>query len=201
MDGLATGTNTSAPRHHPGPAASSLLAGEDGAGQASPHLSPSGAPVPIPILAERWPDEIAEQTFVAPSPDTVLAVRHFGLDAQDQGQANEALLREKHAAEVARLTQALHTAKQAHLVEIERLRARHAADVQRLVEALWHAQDAARAASARPETAAGPPAPEPQPSVQLEPMKSCALRGRFLGWSALSPLARTCTLLRRNLGR
>ena len=201
MDGLATGTNTSAPRHHPGPAASSLLTGEEGAGQASPHLSPSGAPVPLSTLAAGWPDEIAEQTFVAPSPDTVLTVQHRGLDAQDQGQANEALLREKHAAEVARLTQALHNAKQAHLVEIERLRAQHAADVQRLVEALWHAQDAARAASARPETAAGPPTPEPQPSVQLQPVRWRALLVRFLGRNALSPFIRTCTSLRRNLGR
>lgn len=201
MVGSATNANTSAPRHHPGGATSSLVTGEDGAADVAPHLLPSSAPVPLPIPSDDRPDEIVQQTYVAPSRDTVLTVRHQGLRGQDQEHANGALPRAEHAAEVARLTQELHYAKQAHVAEIAQLRAQHAADVQRLVQALWQAQDAARAASAPPDSAAGPPTPEPQPSSGTRPLRWRALLVRLPGQRALSFLARACALLRRNPSR
>src|SRR3954463_2838396 len=155
--------------------------------------------VPASNLAGIQPDGVAEaeQTYVAPSPDTILAPRQHGIDAQDQGPACAALLRKEHAAEVARLTQELRDLKQAHLAAVERLRAEHATDVQRLVEALWQAQDAARAASAAPDSSVEAPALEPQSAPELQPKRSRAGLARFMGCGALSPPRRGFAALGR----
>ena len=192
MDGSVSDTNTSAARHHPGPAASSLLTGENETAGAASHFSPSGAPIPSSVPAADWPDKIAEQTYAAPSPDTVVSTRQQRIHAEDQGQASATLKDDASAAEVARLIQALHDAKQVHASEIERLRAQHAAEMQRLVEALWVAQDAARAVSALPVPAKEMLPLEARSTSGGQPATLPAWQARFMGWGGLSLAGRTC---------
>ena len=144
---------------------------------------------------------VAGLTHVAPSPDTVLEPRQRRIHAQDQEQAHAALKLDEQTAEVARLTQALHDAKQVHAAEIERLRAQHAFDMQRLVEALWQAQDAARAVSAPPERVTKAPVPESPPSSKHQPTRLRVWLARFVVRHDLSLLGRAWTSLGRIVRR
>jgi hypothetical protein len=177
-----------------------LLTGQDTEANACLRPSSSDTAALQPVFSVRKPVEVFEPSFAAPSPDTILAPRQHGMDAQDQSQASAALLGERHAAEVARLTQALHDAKQACAADIGRLRAQHAAEMQRMVEALWQAQDAARTVPVPPELVIDTPAPEPPPSFELQPARSDARLARLVGWCSFSPVGRACALLER-IGR
>ena len=166
---------------------------------AAPATSPSrplipGAAATMPGVAPAPPGDEASATQdpVAPSPETVVArPRHVPLNAQERAAVREAMLREQHAEEMARLIQALRDMRQDHAAEIERLRAHHAAEVQRLVEALWHAQDAARAVSAPLVRPAEKPALDPQLPSQAQPARSRSWLRRFMGQGALSHPVRT----------
>ena len=155
------------------------------------------------MIAAIRPDgmPIAGPTHVAPSPDTVLEPRQRHIHAQDQEQAHAALKLDEQTAEVARLTQALHDAKQVHAAEIERLRAQHAFDMQRLVEALWQAQDAARAVSAPPERAAKAQVLESPPSSRHQPTRVRVWLARFAVRYDRSLLGRAGTSLGRIVRR
>jgi hypothetical protein len=179
-----------------------LLMGEEKTAERSLRLPSADVVVPSLVFIAIQPHEIAAagQTYAAPSPDTVLAPRQHGIHAQDHGQAYAALKHDEQAAEVARLTQALHDAKQVHAAEIERLRAQHAAEMRRLVEALWQAQDAARAVSAPPERAIEAPPLGPRPTSELQPATLPAGQARFMGCGALSLRGRACAALLR-IGR
>jgi hypothetical protein len=166
------------------------------------RLPPADEGAPSLVFTAAQPDEIAavRQTYAAPSPDTVVAPRQQGIPAQDQGLASAVLKQDAQAAEVVRLTQALHNLKQVHAAEIERLRAQHAAEMQRLVEALWQAQDAARVASAPPERAIETPPLEPGPPAEPQPATAPAGMAQSMGWSELSLPGWVCAALGR-IGR
>jgi hypothetical protein len=166
------------------------------------RLPPADLPVRSLMFVAIQPGDIpaAGQTYAAPSPDTVFAPRQHGIHAQDQGLVHAALKHDEQAAEVARLTQALHDAKQVHAAEIERLRAQHAVEMRRLVEALWQAQDAARAVSAPLERAIEAPPLGPRPTSELQPATLPAGQARFIGCGALSLRGRACAALLR-IGR
>ncbi|TDH58190.1 hypothetical protein E2C06_33910 [Dankookia rubra] len=151
-------------------------------------LPPADQGAPSVVFTATQPGEVAaaSETYASPPPDTIVAPRQHGVHAEDQGQASATLNHDAQAAEVARLTQALHGAKQVHAAEIERLRAQHAAEMQRLVEALWQAQDAARAVSALPERATETPNLEPS---ELQPARLPAGLARFVDWRELSACA------------
>jgi hypothetical protein len=176
--------------------------GEEKTAEHSLRLPSADVVVPSLVFIAIQPHEIAAagQTYAAPSPDTVLAPRQHGIHAQDHGQAYAALKHDEQAAEVARLTQALHDAKQVHAAEIERLRAQHAAEMRRLVEALWQAQDAARAVSAPPERAIEAPPLGPRPTSEHQPANSRTGLARFIAWGELSLPARACASIGR-IGR
>ena len=97
---------------------------------------------------------------LAPPPDTVVvASPGHAFALVEQARAREAALRAEHAAEVARLADALRDQKKAHAAEVERLRAGHAAALRRLVEAHWRVRDAARTGTERrcgPDETAAP---------------------------------------------
>jgi hypothetical protein len=171
-------------------------------GEHSLRCLPADVAVPSAVFVAVPPGDIAAagQTYAAPPPDTVVAPRQQGFHAQDQGLASAALKPDEQAAEVARLTQALHGAKQMHAAEMERLRAQHAAEMQRMVEALWQAQDAARAASAPPGQAIETLPLEPRPTAELQPAVLPAVHARFLGCSNLLLCGRACAPLGR-IGR
>ncbi|TDH58088.1 hypothetical protein E2C06_34445 [Dankookia rubra] len=166
------------------------------------RLSSADEGAPSLVFTAAQSDEIAavRQTYAAPPPDTVVAPRQQGIDAQDQGKASAVLKQDAQAAEVVRLTQALQDTKQVHALEIERLRAQHAAEMQKLVETLWQAQDTARAASALPVRATETPPLEPRPVAELQPAALPAGQARFMGWGKLSFTGRTCAALER-IGR
>jgi hypothetical protein len=127
-----------------------------------------------------------EEHRPAPPPDTVVAGSSRGTaDGEGPAKAREAALREEHAAELARLTRVLRETKKAHAAEIERLRAGHAADLRRLVEALWHAQNAARAASARADTEPASAA-RPQPRAPFARLRTWLARV-VAGGALISP--------------
>jgi hypothetical protein len=130
-----------------------------------------------------------EEHRPAPPPDTVVAGSSRGAADGEGPKAREAALREEHAAELARLTRVLRETKKAHAAEIERLRAGHAADLRRLVEALWHAQNAARAASARADTE---PASAARPQPRALFAKAAVRLARTMRWDALSVPGRAC---------
>jgi hypothetical protein len=176
--------------------------GEEKTAEHSLRLPSADVVVPSLVFIAIQPHEIAAvgQTYAAPSPDTVLAPRQHGIHAQDHGQAYAALKHDEQAAEVARLTQALHDAKQVHAAEIERLRAQHAAEMHRMVEALWQAQDAARAVSAPSEKATEAPTPEPRSSSERQPASLPVEPARFVAWGELSLSGRACASLGR-IGR
>jgi hypothetical protein len=183
-------------------AAPCLLMGGEKSHDHPQRLLPANVAVPSLVFTAIQPDGIPapEQTYAAPPPDTVLVPRQHRIHAQDQEQAYAALKLDKQAAEVARLTQALHDAKQMHAAEIERLRVQNAAEMQKIVEVLWQAQDAARAISAPHERATETPPLGLRPTSELQPATSPAGQARFMGWGALSLRGRACAALQR-IGR
>ncbi len=194
MDGFATSTEATALPNSAAPATSSSLGNTDRTASSLARSSVSGATAVVPSLAPAPTGDGASATQdpVAPSPETVVARSwHAPLDGQTQAAAREAMLREEHAEEMARLTQALRDMRQDHAAEIERLRAHHAAEVQRLVEALWYAQDAARAVSAPLVRPAEKPALDPQLPSQAQPARSRSWLRRFMGQGTLSHPVRT----------
>ena len=97
-----------------------------------------------------------------PPPDTVVvASPGHAVALVQQARASEAALRAEHAAEVARLADALRQQAEAHAAEVERLRAEHAAESRRLVEAHWRARDAARTGGLGEGSDPGPEARSP----------------------------------------
>ena len=82
--------------------------------------------------------------LAAPSPNTVVvaSLRHAAAP-EEQAKAREAALRAEHAAEVARLADALRDQRETHAAEIERLRAEHTVVLRRVVEAQRRARDTA----------------------------------------------------------
>ncbi|WP_431270779.1 hypothetical protein [Dankookia sp. P2] len=163
------------------------------------RLPPADECVPSLVLTAIHADKIeaAGQTHPAPPPDTVVTPRLQGIHAQDQGQGSATLNHDAQAAEMARLTQALHDAKEVHAADIERLRVQHAAEMQRLVEALWQAQDTARAASALPKRAKETPALEARPTSNVQPKALPAWQARFMGWGEVSLFGRACAALKQ----
>ncbi len=194
MDGFATSAKATALPNSAAQATSSSLGNTDrtASSPSRPSVSDTAAVVPGLAPAPLGDGASATQDPVAPSPETVVARSwHVPLNAQERAAVREAMLREEHAEEMARLIQALRDMRQDHAAEIERLRAHHAAEVQRLVEALWHAQDAARAVSAPSECPAERPALDPQPPSQAQRVRSCTWLGRFVGQGAFSHPVRT----------
>src|SRR5689334_19456814 len=124
MDGIAPLTNTSAHSDPGVPIAPLPLVPGDRADASSSQAKPLDAAAPPPAFAAMQPGEVAVtgHSPPAPPPETVLVIRHRSADARDEAQVQEAVLRKEHAAEVARLTEALREAKLAHAGEIERLR-------------------------------------------------------------------------------
>jgi hypothetical protein len=153
-----------------------------GAPAGRPRPCPSGAAVAAPEAAphRQSRDGRTRDPVAPPPPDTVVLVslRHAAPSEGQEG-AREAMLRaERHAAEAARLAEALRDQRRAHAAEVERLRAEHAAALRRLVEAHWRARDAARTGT---ERLASGPGEESGPGLQAPFLARS--RGRR-GWLA-----------------
>jgi hypothetical protein len=121
--------------------------------------------------AER--DATRLEPLAAPSPDMiVVASRQQAIVLEEQARAQEAALHAEHAAEVARLHQALRDLRIAHAAEIERLHREHASELRRIVEAQRRRRDAVQAVVPCPNVPQGraePPAQQERtaPSPQL----------------------------------
>ena len=157
----------------------------------SPHSPPPTSPCSLDIADPATAP--AGRPYAAPPPETVLVLQHYA-DSNDGPQVDASVRDAEHTAEVTRLTQALHAAKQAHAIEIERLRAQHAASVQRLVEALWRAQDAAKTAATSAQNKGEMPAFAAEPPPEPKHMPSGASLARFMGRVGLPSPAWACRL-------
>jgi hypothetical protein len=159
MDGIATATEAldEGRQHSPTPEAGRL-------GRASPTPTGSGrAPPPL----ARDGAAASEPDLDPPSPDAVVAVslRHDA-GPEERAREREAVLRARHAAEVARLRVALRAMEEAHAAEVARLRAEHAADtagLRRAAEASLRAPNSERPGGGPEEGAA--PGLRPRPPV------------------------------------
>src|SRR5690349_9347046 len=106
----------------------------------------------------------SRKPLAAPPPNMiVVASRQQAIALEEHVRACEAALRAEHAAEVARLQQALRDLRAAHAAEIERLHREHASELRRAVEAQWHRRSAVQAVVPCPDIAQERAAPPPQP--------------------------------------
>jgi hypothetical protein len=174
------GTRTAPPGQPIGEPTGPSECGGAPAGRPRPCLL--GAAVAAPEAAPHWQGRHGRtrDPVAPPPPDTVVVVsQRHAASSEGQEGAREAMLRAKrHAAEAARLAEALRDQRWAHAAEVQRLRAEHAAALRRLVEAHWRARDAARTGV---ERLTGGPGEESGPGLQAQ---SLARPWGMRGWLA-----------------
>jgi hypothetical protein len=115
-------------------------------------------PVQAPHAAHSGDEAPHKDDIAAPSPTTVVTANwRRTIEAEEQARAREAALSVEHAAEIARLTQALRDARRAHAADIAQHRIQHAMQVRQLVEALRRSQNPAKTPASERPAALWPP--------------------------------------------